>query len=91
MLFLNQSLLVLLQSLELHLFLCNQLDRELTGLLNDDLIGILLPLACSGPLHDTIEHDRALINVISLQKLLTDPHLAPNDGMHIELHDFPYN
>lgn len=91
MLLLNQSLLILLQSLELHLLLSNQLDGKLTGLLDDDLISILLLLAGSRSFHDTIEHDRALVDVISLQKLLTDTHLASDDGMHVELHDFPYN
>lgn len=83
MLLLDQRFLILLQSLELDLFLCDELDGELISLFDDEFVGLLFLLRGSAALHDAIEHDGAGIDVIGLQQLLTDPNLASDDRMHV--------
>jgi hypothetical protein len=79
----NQNLLLPLQPLQLDLFLGNELYGELTGLLNNPLIVILLSLAAGRPLNQIIEYDTAGINILGLEQLMRNPNLAHDDGMHL--------
>ena len=88
LLLLNQYLLLLLYALVLHLLLRNQLNCQLTCLLNDHLVRLHFPLAGCGSLHYPVQQDRARVHIIRIQQLLADLHLASDDGVHFQFQYF---
>lgn len=91
LLLLDEYLLLFLDPLVLDLLLGDELNCQLTGLLDDALIHVGLVAAGSGSAHDLVEQDGAGVHVVGLQQFLADPDLAPDDGVHVYLQDLPHH
>ena len=87
---LNQSLLIFLQPLVLHFFLSNELNGELSGLVNDVGISLFLPLTGSLSFHNFIEDYRAGVDVFSFEEFLADLDFASDNRVHFEFKQFPH-
>ena len=87
---LNQSLLIFLQPLVLHFFLSNELNGELSGLVNNVGISLFLPLTGSLSFHNFIEDYRAGVDVFSFEEFLADLDFASDNRVHFEFKQFPH-
>ena len=81
---LNQSLLIFLQPLVLDFFLSNELNGELSGLVNDAGISLFLLFTGSLSFHNFVKDYRAGVNVINFEEFLADLDFASDYRVHFE-------
>ena len=84
----EQHLLVLLHLLILHLFLSQDLNRQISCLLNNVLVMSLFLLTRRRPFQDLIEDHSCCVNVFRVEQLLTDLDFAFQDWMHVHFKQF---